>query len=420
MEIKSKLRELKLSQTWLKNLDDSQKSLFLKNIGEALLNSKNLILEANQKDLDQVSPDTAPAFRDRLKLDQVRIEQIAKSLLLVSQLPEPLNKILENKVLPNGLKLTKVTCPLGVILFIFESRPNVLTEALSLAFKSGNCIVLRGGKETNSTTKIFEKILIEVFAKTFPNQKELPFLILTESPREFVKELLQMKEIFDVVIPRGGEHLIDFVVENTKIPVIKNDRGMCHAYIDQDADIPMATEIVLNAKLSRPSVCNSLETVLIHQNIADSFLKEFTLKIGTKAYLHVCTLTFAWLKNNLSKCNYSLADEKAWDTEYLDFILNIKIIPNIDSALSHIAIHGSHHSEAILTKNQKAAHLFQKTVDAAAVYWNASTRFTDGYEFGLGGEIGISTQKLHVYGPLGLEALTSSRWLIEGTGQIRV
>jgi glutamate-5-semialdehyde dehydrogenase len=297
---------------------------------------------------------------------------------------------------------------------IFESRPNVILEAFSLAFKSGNAIALRGGSESASTAKV----IYEIMDETLRSQNIAAFYGLTDYDRAIVGQLLKRKDWIDVVVPRGGERLIEFVTANSLIPIIKNDRGLCHAYVDSEADLAMAVTVVANAKTQRPGVCNSLETVLVHASVAEAFLPQL--------YAATSAVQLAWrcdprsLKILSGQLSTQAARSEDWDTEYLEQIINCRVVESLAEALDHIERHGSKHSEAILTKNESTARRFQDAVDAAAVYWNASTRFTDGFELGLGGELGISTQKLHVRGPVGLRELTSTRWLIDGEGQIRV
>ncbi|MGZ3691900.1 MAG: glutamate-5-semialdehyde dehydrogenase, partial [Pseudobdellovibrio sp.] len=330
-------------------------------------------------------------------------------------LPDPLKGSGESSVLKNGLILKKIRSPLGVIFMIFESRPNVAIEAFSMGFKSGNAMILRGGKESRHTTAELYRILIE--ALKFAKLPSDCLWGITDSDRKIVNELLTRKEFIDVVVPRGGEGLINFVVNNSLIPIIKNDRGLCHVYVHNDADIKMAAPIVVNAKTHRPAVCNSMETMLVHKDVADELLPvvyQDMLKFDVKWY--GCSHTLKILKKYK---NVKKATPKNYNTEYLDQIVNCKVVSSIEEALEHIETYGSGHSESIVTSDLKTAKRFQNEIDAAVVYWNASTRFTDGFEFGLGGELGISTQKLHVRGPVGLLALTNERWIVDGAGQIR-
>jgi glutamate-5-semialdehyde dehydrogenase len=382
---------------------------------EFLLEEEEQILKANQKDLKALESGSSAAFRDRLTLNSQRLAAMAESLRQVADLPDPLATEGEGRVLKNGLELKKVRAPLGVIFMIFESRPNVAIEAFSMGFKSGNAMILRGGKESRHTVAVLYKLL-----QASLKQGGLPadcFWGITDPDRKIVSGLLSQKNYIDVVVPRGGEGLIDFVVKNSLIPIVKNDRGLCHVYVHEDADLAMAVNIIVNAKTSRPAVCNSMETMLINASVAEQVLPmifQQMKKFQVKWYGDSKTLKILKGEKNVKK-----ATEKNWNTEYLDQIVNCKIVSGIDEAIAHIEKYGSRHSEAIVTDDPKIAQKFQKEIDAAVVYWNASTRFTDGFEFGLGGELGISTQKLHVRGPVGLLALTNERWIATGNGQVR-
>jgi len=396
-----------------RSLAAARKNGLLNDLSEALENSTAIILKANQEDLQNLGAGTAPAFRDRLALDSGRLAGIVESVRQVAALPDPVGEVLEEKVLPNGLKLRKVRAPLGIIFMIFESRPNVILEAFALAFKSGNSIVLRGGSESSRTAAVIYQIITQCLVREGLNA----FYGLVDYDRAHVESLLKRKDLIDIVVPRGGDKLIDFVQRTALMPIIKNDRGMCHAYVDEGADLEMAVKVVVNGKVQRPGVCNSLETVLVHQSVAADFIPKLyqaTDSVGLS--WRVDDKSFALLKG---RARVERASCQAWDTEYLDLILNCRVVDDLEQAVEHIDRHGSKHSETILTGSQDRARRFQQDVDAAVVYWNASTRFTDGFEFGLGGELGISTQKLHVRGPVGLRELTTPRWIADGTGQIR-
>lgn len=385
---------------------------------EAKLGLEELaILAANRADVSALTKDGAAAFRDRLLLNPERVAGMRESLRQVIALGDPLGEVVESRTLKNGLKVRRVRSPLGVILMIFESRPNVAIEAFSLALKSGNAIILRGGKESKNTVTAFYRLIGEAMAEAgFPPGS---FLGIADPDREIVKELLSEKSRIDVVVPRGGDKLIDFVVENARMPIIKNDRGLCHIYVHSDADLVTAAAIVENAKVQRPGVCNSLETLLVHASIANPFVRELAQRAGMRTVEFRAETRAKPVFHDAFGDRVIDAKPADFDTEYLDLILNVKLVDSVDEAIVHIERHGSRHSESILTKDEKTARLFQSEVDAAAVYWNASTRFTDGFELGLGGELGISTQKLHVRGPVGLRELTSVRWVIDGEGQIR-
>jgi glutamate-5-semialdehyde dehydrogenase len=355
------------------------------------------------------------AFRDRLMLNSQRLAQMIESLNQVAKLPDPVGEIADEKILPNGLKLQRVRAPLGVLFMIFESRPNVITEAFSLAFKSGNVIILRGGKETAQTSKVIYRLIQE--ALETENVDKNALWGITDPDRAITQFLLHQTQWIDVVIPRGGDSLIEYVVQNSKIPIIKNDRGLCHVYVHKDADPKNAVAIVKNSKTQRPGVCNSMETLLIHRDTAKTLLPQiYAALTADKVEWFGCAETLEILKGQE---RVSAATEKSWDIEYLDYKMNCRVVAGENEVFAHIEKHGSRHSEAILTADAALAKRFQTEIDAAAVYWNASTRFTDGFEFGLGGELGISTQKIHVRGPVGLRELTSLRWIGTGTGQVR-
>ena len=391
------------------------KNQILNQLAEELESRQLEILEANKIDLRHLAQDESTAFRDRLTLDEKRIAGIAEGLRQVSRLTDPVNEMMSEETLKNGLILRKVRAPIGIIFMIFESRPNVILEAFSLAFKSGNAIILRGGSDSRETSSVIYKIMSDVLGQY--NLDGKLFYGLQDYDRDIVRTLLKRKDLIDVVVPRGGEKLIAFVQSESLMPIIKNDRGLCHAYVDDEADLKMALSIVVNGKTQRPGVCNSLETVLVHKDVAEKFLP--ALHKALAAFQVRWKVDPATAKILQGEMNLELAVEQNWSTEYLDFVINCRVVESLEQALDHIARYGSKHSETIITKSEDRARTFQNEVDAAAVYWNASTRFTDGFEFGLGGELGISTQKLHVRGPVGLNELTTPRWIIDGTGQIR-
>lgn len=379
------------------------------------------ILTANAAEVRQAEglSRVTPAFLDRLRLDSRRLEQMGTSLDQVRALSDPVGEVVDERRLPNGVLCRRVRAPLGVIYLIFESRPNVALEAFSLALKSGNAMVLRGGRESMATTGVLYDIL-----KVALREAGLPeecLLGITDPDRGLSELLLQQNTLIDVVVPRGGDALIEFVTRVSRIPIIKNDRGLCHVYVHLDADLGMAERIIVNAKTQRPGVCNSMETLLVHCARGKELLRRLYPLLTDEAKpnpveWHGCKETLSVLAG---KPRVVAATDSSWDTEYLDFKLNCRMVDSFDQALEHIERHGSRHSEAIVTSSEGAARRFQGEVDAAAVYWNASTRFTDGFELGLGGELGISTQKLHVRGPVGLRELTSVRWVMDGQGQVR-
>lgn len=413
--LEQQLRKLRRAAGLLALSSDKTRRETLETASTLLIGRSANILRANAQDLKALPKSTSPAFRDRLTLTPERIAHMAESLRQVARLEDPLGEEVERRTLENGLLVRKVRAPLGVILMIFESRPNVAVEAFSLAFRSGNVIALRGGKESMSSTKALYEVLNEAL-----DDHGLPRDCLwgiTNPDRKITHFLLKQKKWIDVVVPRGGDALIDFVVRNSEIPIIKNDRGLCHVYAHEDADRKMGVDIAVNAKVQRPGVCNSMETLLVHDKIAKTLIPEI-YKAMSSAHVKWfgCPATRAILKGQK---DVKPAGKASWDTEYLDLKINCKVVSSLEGALAHIAEHGSRHSECIVTQSLDAARKFQQAVDAAVVYWNASTRFTDGFALGLGGELGISTQKLHVRGPVGLRELTNIRWIIDGVGQVR-
>lgn len=427
MVLESKLKKIAGAANKLRLCSVELRNEALRTASRLLMIEQKRILTANLKDLKLLPTSTTPAFRDRLTLDAARIQHMAESLRQVADLHDPLAVESPQQTLKNGLVLKKVRSPLGLIFMIFESRPNVAIEAFAMGFKSGNAMILRGGKESRHTTAVLYGILKKSLIKAGLVSDVL--WGITDPDRKIVAQLLKQKKYIDVVVPRGGEKLIDFVVKNSLIPIIKNDRGLCHIYVHSDADLDMALKIVVNAKTQRPAVCNSMETILVHSAIAKKLLPRVLAAMSAfqvKWFVDRESLQIFKEQNlaqnlaqNLILGNIKLATEKNWSTEYLDQIVNCKVVHSSDEAIGHIDKYGSRHSESIITSSETSARKFQNEVDAAVVYWNASTRFTDGFEFGLGGELGISTQKLHVRGPVGLSALTSERWIVDGAGQIR-
>ena len=351
---------------------------------------------------------------DRLLLTDARIKGMADGARKIAMLQDPIGQVLSGNTLPNGLKITKVRVPLGVIGIIFEARPNVTVDAAALCLKSGNTVILRGGKEA-----INSNIIISEIMRRSLRESGLPedcVQLIQDTSRQSSIDLMCLTDYLDVLIPRGGACLIKSVVENSKVPVIETGVGNCHVYVDSDADIDMAENIIFNAKTSRPSVCNAIETILVHKDIAEAALPRIKEKLDTKnVELRGCKETIKILGNSVKP-----AVEEDWSTEFLDYILAVKVVDSFEEAIEHISKYSSGHSEAIITNSYRKANEFTSKIDAAAVYVNASTRFTDGGEFGLGAEIGISTQKLHTRGPMGLNELTSVKFIVEGNGQIRV
>ena len=383
-------------------------------IADALRANADKIIEANNIDIENGrAAGLTESLIDRLMLDKGRIDGMAKGVEEVAAQADPIGKIIEGRTLKNGLKIEKVTVPMGVIGIIFEARPNVTSDAAALCMKAGSAVILRGGKEAiNSNTAIAEVMRDAIESAGLPRDC---VQLITDTTRQSATELMQLTDYLDVLIPRGGAGLIKSVVNNAKVPVIETGVGNCHVYVDKTADLDMAKNIVYNAKTSRPSVCNAIETVLVHQDIAEKALPLIKAELDKKnVEIRGCERTSAILGDCVIP-----ASEDDYAKEFLDFILAIKVVDSLDAAIDHIAKYSTGHSEAIVTSDYASAEKFTACVDSAAVYVNASTRFTDGGEFGLGAEIGISTQKLHARGPMGLGELTSSKFIIKGGGQIR-
>jgi len=395
----------------LANLPSSAKDAVLKDMAAALLSSKADILKANRKDI-AVSRGKGKAFVDRLTLDGARIKQMADGLLEVVKLKDPIGELIRGWDTANGLRIQKVRCAIGVIAIIYESRPNVTADCIGLCLKSGNSVILRGGAESLNSNLAIYNVLNSVIEK-----HALPFgsinLIKTREHKA-VDILLKLNNYIDLVIPRGGEELIKKVSRSSRIPVIKHYKGICHVYVDEWADLNMAEKVCFNAKVQRPGVCNAMESMLVHRDVAVRFLPGMLKKFKEAGVqIRGCALTqkiAKWAKR---------ATEKDYRTEYLDLILSVKVVENIDEAIAHINNYGSHHSDTIITDNHDEAKKFLKQVDSACVYHNASTRFTDGNQFGMGAEIGISTDKLHARGPMALEELTTYKYMVFGCGQVR-
>ena len=371
------------------------------------------ILAANELDMTAAAAKgMKSSMLDRLKLTAERISGMADGLRQVAGLADPVGNVIDGKTLPNGLHITKIRVPLGVIGIIYEARPNVTADAAGLCLKSGNAVILKGGSEAMESNKTVAAILAQAAEGAGIPAGSIQFI--DTSDRQAVQDLIHMNGLVDVVIPRGGVGLIQAVVRNASVPVIETGAGVCHTYVDKDADVEMAMKIAFNAKVQRPSVCNAMETLLVHKDIADKFLPMMLMMYNSSA---------VEIRGDEAVQEYSgqvhPATEEDWSTEYGDLRLSVKIVDSIEEAMAHIAKYGTGHSECIVTNNYQAAQLFQYTVDAAAVYVNASTRFTDGNEFGFGAEIGISTQKLHARGPMALPELTSTKYLINGNGQVR-
>jgi len=405
-QAKKGARELALMPT-------KQKNDLLLQMAQTIKRNQLAILEANQKDLDQATENNiSETMQDRLRLTPERIHTMAEEIIKVAQLDDPIGKVDHMWQNEDGLLIGKKRVPLGVIGMIYESRPNVTTDAASLAFKSGNAVILRGGKEAFHSNQL----LVELLQATLGNAEVSPYAIqfVDDTSHETAAELMRLTDYLDVLIPRGGTSLIKRVKEQATVPIIETGTGNNHIYIDKEAQLAMAVDIIVNAKTSRPSVCNAAETLLIHSEIAPFFLPSIEQALVEHGVsLHADARALDYLETA------TLADETDWDTEYLDYILAVKIVDSLDEAIEHINRHNTQHSEAIVTDSYTASQRFLNEVDAAAVYVNASTRFTDGSVFGFGAEIGISTQKLHARGPMGLNELTTTKYIIYGDGQIR-
>ncbi|MEI6831460.1 MAG: glutamate-5-semialdehyde dehydrogenase [Candidatus Omnitrophota bacterium] len=410
-EIEAIAKQALAASRILATLPSSAKNAVLKDMAFALLSKQSVILKANQKDIAK-SPAKNKAFIDRLTLTQETIKQMADSLLDIVKLQDPVGELMRGWDTANGMRIKKVRCPIGVVAIIYESRPNVTSDCIGLCFKSGNSVILRGGSEAlNSNLAIFGVLDACLKKHGLPNGA---INLIATADRLAVDILLKLNNYIDVVIPRGGEELINKVVKSSRIPVIKHYKGICHVYVDDCADLNMAEKICFNAKVQRPGVCNAMESMLVHRDVAARFLPGMLKKfLDAGVEIRGCAITqkvAKWVK---------VAQEKDYRSEYLDLILSVKVVDDLDAAIAHINNYGSRHSDSIITDDLGNAERFLKQVDSACVYVNASTRFTDGSQFGMGAEIGISTDKLHARGPMGLEELTSYKYAVFGNGQIR-
>lgn len=411
--VKAKAQAAKQAAAKLAVTSTAVKNAALLAMAAALEAQQSEILVANERDMTAAAAKgMKSSMLDRLKLTAERISGMADGLRQVAGLADPVGNVIDGKTLPNGLHITKIRVPLGVIGIIYEARPNVTADAAGLCLKSGNAVILKGGSEAMESNKTVAAILAQAAEGAGIPAGSIQFI--DTSDRQAVQDLIHMNGLVDVVIPRGGAGLIQAVVRNASVPVIETGAGVCHTYVDKDADVEMAMKIAFNAKVQRPSVCNAMETLLVHKDIADKFLPMMLMMYNSSA---------VEIRGDEAVQEYSgqvhPVTEEDWSTEYGDLRLSVKIVDSIEEAMAHIAKYGTGHSECIVTNNYQAAQLFQYTVDAAAVYVNASTRFTDGNEFGFGAEIGISTQKLHARGPMALPELTSTKYLINGNGQVR-
>lgn len=411
--IEEKAKSAKAATRELVKLNTAQKNKALECIAEQLDINRKLIQEKNKLDLQNaVEKKMSKALIDRLTLTDSRIDGMIAVLHDVVKLEDPVGAITGMRTIPNGLKIGQMRMPLGVVGIIFESRPNVCIEVAALTIKSANGVILKGGSDAVNSNICITGLIKKGLEKAKLPQNAVE--VIDSTDRESVKEMLQLKDYIDVIIPRGGLNLIRFVEENSVIPVIRHDLGICHTYIDEFANIDMAVSIAYNAKVQRPGVCNAMETLVVHEKIAKEVLPKLKAEYDKAGVvLKGCDKTCSLLPG------IEKADEEDWSTEYLDLILSIKMVSAIEEAIEHINTYGSHHSDAIVSENYTKGMQFLNEVDSAACYINASTRFTDGNEFGLGAEMGISNQKLHVRGPMGLKELTSEKYIVFGNGQIR-
>ena len=390
-----------------------EKNKALLAMADALLAHSEEILKANDEDMERARANgMKTSMQDRLRLTKERIAGMAEGLRQVAQLKDPVGEVIGGSTLANGLQMTKVRVPLGVVGIIYESRPNVTADAIGLCLKSGNTVVLKGGSEALCSNRVIASILSEAAQKEGIPEGAIQFIDVTD--RQAVTDLIRMNGLVDVVIPRGSARLIQAVVHNATVPVIETGAGVCHTFVDETADCDKARRIAFNAKVQRPSVCNAMETLLVHEKVASDFLPAML-----KDYFDAGVSIYGCEKTQQFDERIQKATEEDWVTEYGDLRLSVKIVSNLDEALAHIAKYGTRHSECIVTRDMQNARRFQAEVDAAVVYVNASTRFTDGFEFGFGAEIGISTQKLHARGPMALPEMTSYKYLITGDGQVR-
>ena len=412
-EVIDKAKAARAAAAQMAALPTRIKDRILAAMAEALHERQHFVLEANSADVRAAREAGLPeALIDRLLLSEKRIAAMADGLRQVAALPDPVGEVMEGWRRPNGLQIFKVRVPLGVVGMIYESRPNVTVDAAGLCVKAGNVVILRGGSEALQSNTALVRVIAEAATAAGAPQRAIQLIETTD--RAAARELMRLNQYVDVLIPRGGEGLIRAAVDNATVPVIETGIGNCHVYVDETAEYDMGVEIVVNAKCQRPGVCNAAETLLVHQAIAGDFLRRVGPRLTEQGVeLRGCPRTREILPDALE------ATEKDWHTEYLDLVLAIRVVDSLEQAIDHINTYGTRHSEAIITRDYEAAQRFCDLVDAAAVYVNASTRFTDGGEFGLGVEIGISTQKLHARGPMGLRELTTYKYVVRGAGQIR-
>ena len=408
-------RRAKAASYQMSLVTTKDKNVALQKMAKAILANQKYLIEENKKDLAAAQKENySKALMDRLTLNEKTIKGMAKCLLETAKLKDPVGEILRTIRRPNGLLIKKVRTPIGVVGIIYESRPNVTSDCIGLCLKSSNAVILKGGREAFYSNNAIFTVLKNVLKKTKIPVEAIQLVGSTD--RQAVNILLKQDQYVDVIVPRGGEDLIHFVVDNSRIPVIKHAKGLCTTYVSDKADLKKAQDICFNAKVQKPGVCNAMETMLVNRKIADRFLPPMIQKLQAAGVeVRGCTRTQGIVHGHVKA-----ATDQDFDTEFLDLILAVKVVDNLNEAISHINTHGSHHSDAIVTKDKKEGEQFLKSIDSASLYVNASTRFTDGYEFGFGAEVGISTDKLHARGPMALEELTTYKYLIYGQGQIRI
>jgi glutamate-5-semialdehyde dehydrogenase len=417
-ELELKVRTAKTASKRLVNISSDIKNRALNNIADELLVKSSEILAANKLDYEDAEECGMNAtLIDRLLLTEERLNSMVRDVLAVAALPDPVGEVIESRTLPNGLVIEKRRVPLGVIGAIYESRPNVTIDISSLCLKSGNAVLLRGGKESIHSNSALSKLVQEAVTGAGIPDGAINFIENTD--RSLVNRMLKMGNYIDLIVPRGGAGLIKFVRDNAVMPVVAGGIGVCHAYVDRKADIDKAVAIAFNAKVQRPTVCNALDSLLVHKDIASDYLPRVAAELSTaRVEMHCDERSLSILKT-IYGFKLSSATDEDWGREFLSLVIAIKVVDSLDEALGHIERYGSGHSEAIVTEDNNSAMRFLNEVDAACVYANASTRFTDGAQFGLGAELGISTQKMHARGPLGLKEITSYKWVIFGSGQVR-
>ena len=418
-EMSELARRARLASRRLTSLSTGEKNNCLQAMADAIEANAQFIQEENAKDMDAgAASGLSKSLLDRLLLNGARIEGMVTGLREVSKLPDPVGRVIEERTRPNGLKLTKIAAPIGVIVIIYESRPNVTADAASLCFKSGNATILRGGKEAINSNQAIAKIMVQAATQALPEFPKDAILVVPTPDRAAIPDLISLTRDGELCIPRGGESLIRAVAECSQVPVIKHYKGVCHVYIDGAADVAMAEEIIFNSKVHRPGVCNAAETLLVDQAIAAEALPRLAKRLAeANVELRGDKTTQALLDGSL--IDVVSASETDWGEEYLDLILSVKTVGDVGEAIEHINTYGSGHTETIVTGDESAARRFQVEVDSSTIFWNASTRFADGAQFGMGAEIGISTDKIGARGPMGLEELTTYKWLGVADGLIR-